>query len=376
MRVRVPRRTIPVSHCARPVPRWAVIKADLLAEIVDTETPPATPTSVSVIKLDSAASCGCSLPRTPFDPFQCSKEVACVVYSLSTAWEGMIEVQNCSSCKRRFIGPDGRQLGLFNWNNRILVTESLLDDYTSSFLASETPFVAFASVIARRYESHRSAIPFLSEKTFREIWFGYIALIDLEKPVACLKCGPEPENSIWDGVTLSFSKAHVRDSLEPPTVLTSQSSRRQNVSYIPRQQCLPNKDLRQLIRGILTGPSLLLSRTELDLLSSPQNTSEEDQNCALISESESGTDDDEPQVVPSGKATSTGGQASHRVKKNNSDILKRVESIPAAVEKLAAVNIGLSRLFSRWFGLEALAAGAPAPGVYRRLVIQVNVHPV
>jgi hypothetical protein len=81
-------------------------------------------------------------------------------------------VQKRQLCKRHDIGPDCRNIGLFNWNNRALVTEELLDDYTSAFVSSETPFVAYTAAVSRRYQTHNSPLPFLPEKSFLEIWFG------------------------------------------------------------------------------------------------------------------------------------------------------------------------------------------------------------
>ncbi|KAJ6525796.1 hypothetical protein DFH09DRAFT_1095509 [Mycena vulgaris] len=67
----------------------------------------------------------------------------CVVYTLTKAVRAEIEVQMCHSCssgQRRYIGRD---LELFDYNNRTLFTHSLFDEYTSAFTSSETPFVAW-----------------------------------------------------------------------------------------------------------------------------------------------------------------------------------------------------------------------------------------
>jgi hypothetical protein len=39
--------------------------------------------------------------------------------------------------------------GVFNFNNRILFTHDLLDEYTSAYTSSETPFVGWVATVSR-----------------------------------------------------------------------------------------------------------------------------------------------------------------------------------------------------------------------------------
>ena len=84
---------------------------------------------------------------------------SCTIYNIMESYEATIELQVCSKCppnRRRHVGPDCRTLGLFNYNNRILLTHDLLDDYTMAYTSSETPFVAWVGVVSRRYTRHMS----------------------------------------------------------------------------------------------------------------------------------------------------------------------------------------------------------------------------
>jgi CxC4 like cysteine cluster associated with KDZ transposases len=247
---RKPRRTVPVSYLPRPPPVWARLQSD---DVDDPEYPEGHITNIGI---DSLASCICSTPEALYNPFLPTVDDECTVYGLLAAWKATIKLQKCSRCTRRHIGPDCRSHGLFNWNNTILVTEELLDDYTNNFITSETPFVAYTTVLSQRYQVRRSPIPFLSNKVFHEIWFGYITLLDLQLGPFCHQCGDEPENTIWDGITLAFNKRHLQDSLEPPTTLSEHSIQQRDVTYIGDQQCIPDRNLCQSLRAILKGPSL------------------------------------------------------------------------------------------------------------------------
>ncbi|KAG6848701.1 hypothetical protein H0H93_014759, partial [Arthromyces matolae] len=132
-----------------------------------------------------------------------------------------MEVQTCTKCSGRWrqrIGPDLRESGIFNFNNHLLFTHELLDDYTSCYTTSETPFTAWIKVVTRRYEENRSPVPFVSEQVLRAAWFAYVNIQDFTKDMTCPTCGPAPTDVIWDGVSVGFSKKHMLDTLRPPTV--------------------------------------------------------------------------------------------------------------------------------------------------------------
>ncbi|EKM78196.1 hypothetical protein AGABI1DRAFT_28964, partial [Agaricus bisporus var. burnettii JB137-S8] len=123
------------------------------------------------------------------------------------------------------IGPDCRALGIFNYNNTMLFSHDLLDDYTSCYTTSETPFSAWIKVLTRRYKTwvkpsgaRDNSSLFVDEGVFRAVWFAYINLVDFSgDDMVCPHCGPTPETIIWDGVTLSFNRKQVKESIYPPT---------------------------------------------------------------------------------------------------------------------------------------------------------------
>ncbi|KAH7877328.1 uncharacterized protein C8R40DRAFT_1021702, partial [Lentinula edodes] len=147
----------------------------------------------------------------------------CTVYTLSKAVRANIELQKCSSCERRYVGPETRSLGLFNLNNSLLFTHELLDEYTSAFTSSETPFDAWVQQISRRYQAEDNSLPFVGNDTFRAAWFAYAQLINFEGDKWCECCGKAPENVIWDGVTLAYARKQLRAGLRPPTAVDADS---------------------------------------------------------------------------------------------------------------------------------------------------------
>ncbi|KAJ7429232.1 hypothetical protein FB451DRAFT_1007193, partial [Mycena latifolia] len=187
-------------------PVWASLPED---PVLYTRTHSLQPPSV--LRLGIEARCSCGARRNDSDLILSD----CTVYTLVQAFPASIEVQICHKCstgRRRYIGPDCRELGLLNYNNRTLFSHSLFDDYTSAFTSSETPFVAWASVMSRRYLSMGSQ-PFVSAKLFRVAWFLFANLQVLSGDMTCPDCGTHPEDTIWDGVTLAFSRKQLLASL-------------------------------------------------------------------------------------------------------------------------------------------------------------------
>jgi hypothetical protein len=246
-------------------------------------------------------------------------------------------------------------LRIFNFNNRILMTHDLLDDYTSAYTTSETPFFAWVTVVARRYESQQSEHRFLSEAMFRATWFAYIGLQYLSGDMECPLCGPSPDTTIWDGVTLAFNQKHLLPSLQPPTSIFKDAPIRKHVRYVYKQQLLPDKVLRRLVRGIISGPSLLLASDSLTVNSDRRQTLETGNH----SDTDSDGDDEMGHTIT----------ATSNAKKQ---ILARIEGIPVACEKLTAIDAGLGELFSEQFGLRALVGKRWGSPVYERFFVQVR----
>jgi hypothetical protein len=242
-------------------------------------------------------------------------------------------------------------LRIFNFNNRILMTHELLNDYTSAYTTSETPFVAWVTVVSRRYKSQQSVHKFLLEEMFRATWFAYIGLQYLGGDMQCPLCGPSPDTTIWDGVTLAFNQKHLLPSLEPPTAISAQAPVRKNTRYVYKQQLLPDKDLRSLVRGIISGPSLMLAG----------------------SVSTTNSDGQRPETSPeSGDDNADIGRTTAIANKEKQEYVTRIEAIPLACEELTSVDAALGELFSEQFGLKALVERRWGISVYRRFFLQVR----
>ncbi|KAJ2927241.1 hypothetical protein H1R20_g9852, partial [Candolleomyces eurysporus] len=214
---------------------------------------------VSPLMLKNGGSCPCPGGRTFYNPDSPTVKRSCRIFTLFTVYEGLIQVQACPTCpqtRRRFIGPDLREQGLFNYNNSILVSHELLDEYTFAFVTSETPFNAFVATVAHRYTV--SGTEFMGDDLFRSIWFAYATRLALDNDMCCTRCGTYPETVIWDGITLAFGRKHLSSTLSPPTQTSATSIQRFNVKNHPRQQLLLDPVLRKLIRQVVNAPKLEL----------------------------------------------------------------------------------------------------------------------
>lgn len=217
------------------MPSWAALDTDNSLY----PRPPPFRSGIQLLKLDDTRACCACLDggRTFYDPNLPKVVKTCTIYTLSRAYEAEIELQKCPSCpqtRRRYIGPETRELGLFNFNNSSLYSHELLEEYVSAFTLSETPFDPWAKHIGRRYTTDAGSLPFVEGKTFRAVWCAYARLLDLEGDMTCRRCGETPENIIWDGVTLAYAKRLVTKDLRPPTTVDDDAPLR------PRRPC-PNK---------------------------------------------------------------------------------------------------------------------------------------
>ncbi|KAH6907049.1 hypothetical protein BKA70DRAFT_1372298 [Coprinopsis sp. MPI-PUGE-AT-0042] len=209
------------------------------------------------LTLDAQSSCPCPSGRSFWEPQRPVLYRTCQIYTLCAVYDHEIQVQRCPTCppsRQKYIGPDLRELGLFNYNNSTLVSHQLLDEYTSEYTLSETPFSAWVGNVARRYQLVGQT--FMGEDLFRTVWFAYVSLQALEDDMYCSRCGTHPETIICDGVTLAFGRKHLRSTLHPPTVVSPSSITRSNIRYYPKQQLIVDCTLRKEIRMVLNGPSL------------------------------------------------------------------------------------------------------------------------
>ncbi|KAF9522976.1 hypothetical protein CPB83DRAFT_776223, partial [Crepidotus variabilis] len=244
-----------ISYKSLPPPIWAKIKSDNQRTLAVMRTIP------NLISLDSSSCCPCNSPRVGwYDSSRPVEHRQCFVYGLLEAFSTTIEVQKCSFCTHGFIGPDATDIGIFNLNNRSLFALTLLDDYTSHFTKSETPFVSWVASTACRYQNFNSTIPFIKEKVFRSAWFSYARLLQLDEDMRCPQCGPIPKVTIWDGVTLSFSRKNLLSTLCPPTSTNQHSQVKSEIRLENSLQFIAERSLRKDIVFVLHGPSLELPR--------------------------------------------------------------------------------------------------------------------
>ncbi|TFK62329.1 hypothetical protein BDN72DRAFT_733318, partial [Pluteus cervinus] len=205
-----------VSHLPIQLPGWATLpyETPLYAP------PPPLKDIPDVIFLDVNASCPCNGKRTFYVDTLPTTRQPCTVYTLTSAYSTHVDLQRCPNSNIRqnlFIGPDPRALGLFNFNNSLFFTHELLNDYTSFFTTSETPFTSWVKVIARRYQENSSSKAFVTDEVFRNVWFSFVNIQRLDGDMVCPQCGPTPSDTIWDGVTLAFNRKHLLSNLAPPT---------------------------------------------------------------------------------------------------------------------------------------------------------------
>lgn len=338
--VRIPKGDKAVSYLPIMPPVWAMLSED---EIIYKRSKAPTPPSLFRLGQDARCSCGASrndAPPTVMD---------CTIYTLTKAFAGSVEVQICHACstgRRRYVGPDCRELGFFNYNNRALFEHALFDDYTAAFTSSETPFAAWASVMARRYETMESR-PFVSTNLFRTVWFLFVDLQVLTRDMTCPECGTYPEDTIWDGVTLAFSRRQLLSSLCPPTTVLKEAPDHHS-QYIYKQALIIEADLRRTLRGVVSGPSLLAELAKAPQVSAP---------------TVEGIDEEEEEA-----------QAQASTRKASEDALRRLTNIPAVYSRLNEVNRHLGSLFKTHFGVEALQAKVQIPRAYSELFQQVDHH--
>lgn len=347
-----------VSYLPILPPRWSSLPSDPL---LYAEPKLFHETSI-VLALNTNSSCACG---TKYVPHTVVEERSCTVFGLVESYARKVELQACPNCpptRRRFIGPDCRELGVFNFNNRQLFTHELLDEYTSAYTSSETPFTAWVSVLSRRYSTRHSDMPFVSEQVFRSVWFSYVRLQAFEDDMRCPKCGPTPEDTIWDGVTLAFSRKHLLPSLRPPTISSDESPSRRSL-YVSRQQILDSPSpqrrsygtARKLLRKVVVGRSLVLQEHEIKAMKEGP-------------EKDADPETDEEGETKTSKTTLTVKAAA--------DLLSRIKAIPETIEELKKIDPHVAALFEMFYGSVELVAKHDVPAPYRRLFTQVCANKI
>ncbi|KAF9522519.1 hypothetical protein CPB83DRAFT_733749, partial [Crepidotus variabilis] len=312
-----------ISNKPLPPPVWARIAGDGGPLSV-----PLMRTVPGLISLDSSSTCSCKEPRSMYDPAQPTDHRPCVIYGLLDASASCVELQKCPSCRFGYVGPECTNLGIFNFNNRSLFTIPLLDDYTSHITKSETPFVSWVASTSCRYEVHQSPIPFIKEKLFRSAWFSFARLLQLGQDMRCPKCGPTPQVTIWDGVTLSFSRKNLLSSLEPPTFVNNQSEAKPATRAETNLQFLSDRSLRKDIVTLYQGPTLVLP---------PLPSNKDNKETSIAAET----------------------------------MMKRISLIPGIVTRLAEIHPSLGRSFDQWSGTQLIFGRAKPHSVHRQFFLQI-----
>ncbi|KAG6810248.1 hypothetical protein H0H92_012733 [Tricholoma furcatifolium] len=332
--------TSSVSFKSIVPPIWAQLATDLPLPYA---RPPPLTTPPTLIRLEEDARCKCGASRNSETPVVTN---TCRIYTILGSFDTAIELQRCTQCtggRHRFVGPDCCQVGLFNYNNRILLSHDLLDEYTMAYTSSETPFTAWISIAARRYKVHDSQNPFLGETVFRAAWFSYACLLALDGDFQCSRCGPVPHEPIFDGVVVAFSKRKILHSLCPPTTTHDDSDIRQS-RLISDKAPIPKAKLRKNVRLIVDGPPLIIA--ESDDQSDDENDSDEE---------ESGDETEEPDSTPLRR------MASKKVR-------QRMALIPSVVSELLKLDAALGALFKRHYYDNRTSVPLP----YKRFFMQMS----
>ncbi|KAJ3567811.1 hypothetical protein NP233_g6118 [Leucocoprinus birnbaumii] len=329
---------------------WAVSYLPILppiwAELPTDPTLYPRPSSIRTLEKDylfkltpiSTCSCGGS-DRSYFDDSRPIITEDAILYTLVGSFNCRIKLQRCPKCpssRTKHIGPDLRELGVFNYNNSRLLTHELLNDYTNIFSSSETPFDAWCEIVLNRY-SYTPGNTFMSKDSFRACWFAYARLQSLEGDFRCPDCGPHPETVVWDGVSLSFGLCKLSGSLEPPTKTSPSSPVCPNVKYFPKQQLIPDSSLRKLLQKALAMEPLNKIAENASTASSPQ------------------------------KATSQSKLSQHAV----NIVSDHMDNVLLVTQRLKGLNESLGDLFLRYWGISAYHSGSKVPKVVVGFIKQI-----
>ena len=208
-----------VSFLPIPPPRWCRLPSDML----DYPSPPRYDSLPSDLPLDSLSQCSCGSLK-PLEITTGTRRKY-TIFGLRATVTSTIEVANCSSCShpRRQYGPDCGTVGIFNWNNAFGFTHELLNEYTSLFTCTQTPFSAFVTSRHRAYIESASPVAFCSTETFTRVWFAFTRLQALESRKECPICGKYPELVVADGVSIGYSSSKFANGLLPPSVVTERN---------------------------------------------------------------------------------------------------------------------------------------------------------
>lgn len=243
----------PVSFLPVPPPRWCRLPSDTL----DYPSPPCYESLPPFLPLDPLSRCSCGLLKPPGITMGAQRQYT--IFGLRTAVRSTIEVANCSSCShsRRQFGPDCGTVGIFNWNNAFGFTHELLNEYTSLFTCTQTPFSSFVTSRHRAYIESSSPVAFCSTETFTRVWFAFTRLQALESRKECPICGKHPELVVADGVSIGYSSSKFANGLLPPSAVTESSPANSSVtaSTADSRKAISDRKVRKEIQALVATKS-------------------------------------------------------------------------------------------------------------------------
>ncbi|KDQ48961.1 hypothetical protein JAAARDRAFT_144157, partial [Jaapia argillacea MUCL 33604] len=204
-----------ISHLPIAPPRWCSMPFE------ESLTAPQLFLRGQFIPFDQTSRCCCGVTSSMVNP-ACKVVKLAVVYGLTTRFNVEIELVPCPSCRhaRRQLGADLGCFGLFNWNNTMIFSHELLNGFTNSYTASETPFSAFCLTVHRTYMDHDLKNSFCSDETFVRVWFAFTRLQTLDSGMSCPTCGPSPKVVIADGISLGIHHSKMSALVYPPMRVT------------------------------------------------------------------------------------------------------------------------------------------------------------
>lgn len=257
-----------VSHVRVLPPRWCTLPGEALPPS------PSPPVSGTLFQLDALSRCACgvSIQTLPESHIRSCQTREAILYGLTARSPVSIEVVACVIChhRRRYVGPDLGDLGVFNWNNSILFTHELMNAYTNAFTASETPFAAFCLTIRRQYQDRCPGESFCSDETFVRAWFAFVDLQDLDSKFQCPTCGPSPSVVIADGVSLATHASKLKGAnIKPPTFTDSSSERIESISSYKARQlpAIHDRSIRREVSEFLVATTMTRTTALLNPIS-------------------------------------------------------------------------------------------------------------
>jgi hypothetical protein len=151
------------------LPSWTNIEQDD-RKGDDASVPKSFPTTLSPPSTNTCcprSTCQKPMRLVKFQPHHVNSP--CLLYTHDRALEVSVWNLHCDSCHAD-VFYDGGTDGIFNWDNKHLVSHELLNHFTSLFSRMSVSWAAFVKTMRDRYADMKSAHPFLSDSLFSNIW--------------------------------------------------------------------------------------------------------------------------------------------------------------------------------------------------------------